>query len=418
MEFLSKDKLAALEEERQQRRKARAEAAQQRLAEVGKQTQQMVQDHVSPNNADGPEQKQLRVGGLSRVLYEQARDPDGRRGARKNRGMDQLAARTAGFDALRSIDDAMRHINGAAQDATGAAMRGGLEDAAKSVNDAVSRVSAAINIGQGGRQQSAATNPLAEIMQQEAADKHEDAKADQQAEGAQHHDPQALQHEMVESMRANVGAKLDVPGANLLGANIGRADVNFGAAFGLGHEASHVIQQRGALPKLGEEIKDAGEQLGGELAGAAKQTPGKLLSTAESAIADVTLRAGNAPRELHPAAANANAKADDKPTEHKRDMHDRAADATRIISEDLKGVPKSVVENTVQVAAHVALGQESAKHALKDVVLDTAKDTGKDIAKDVALNEFKHTELGAKIEGSIGGAASNVKGALDNAREN
>jgi hypothetical protein len=140
MEFLSKDKLAALEEEKQQRRKARAEAAQARLAEVGKQTQQMVADHVSPNNADGPEQKQLRVGGLSRVLFEQAKDVDGRRSARKQRGgLDPMGIQNAGQNALKTIDQAVAHINSVTQDVTGAGMRGGLEDAARSVNDAVNR---------------------------------------------------------------------------------------------------------------------------------------------------------------------------------------------------------------------------------------------------------------------------------------
>ena len=49
MDFLGKDKLARLDEEKQQRRKARAEEAQKRLAEVGKQTQQMVSETVMPN---------------------------------------------------------------------------------------------------------------------------------------------------------------------------------------------------------------------------------------------------------------------------------------------------------------------------------------------------------------------------------
>src|SRR5260221_7977674 len=144
MDFLGKDKLARLDEERQQRKKARAEEAQKRLEEVGKQTQQMVQDHVSPNRgADTRQNAQggLRVGGLSRVLLETAtggEEQDGRRSNRRSKRVrDLIGIQTEGQRALGALDHAMQTIQGAMVDATGAGLRDGMAGAAKSVTDAV-----------------------------------------------------------------------------------------------------------------------------------------------------------------------------------------------------------------------------------------------------------------------------------------
>src|SRR5258706_7310092 len=119
MDFLGKDKLSRLDEDRQQRRKARAEEAQKRLEEVGKQTQQMVQNHVSPNRGGDTRQQNsqggLRGGGLSRVLLETAtggEEQDGRRANRRTkRALDILGNQSEGNRALGAINHAMSTIH-------------------------------------------------------------------------------------------------------------------------------------------------------------------------------------------------------------------------------------------------------------------------------------------------------------------
>src|SRR5262249_52449650 len=144
MDFLGKDKLGRLEDEIKQRRQARGEEAQKRLQDVGKQTQQLVQDQLAParTNPDGSliPNPGIRVGGLSRVLYEQATGQnagsDGRRGNRRNKRLqDMLGVQAEGQRALSTIDNAVSTISNAVTEAGGAGLHGGLESAAKAVTN-------------------------------------------------------------------------------------------------------------------------------------------------------------------------------------------------------------------------------------------------------------------------------------------
>ena len=341
MEFLGKDKLAALEEEKQQRRKARADEAQKRLAEIGKSTQQMVADHVSPGGAaeNDQEAKTQRIGALSRVLYEQATDVDGRRGSRRNRGLLQNAfhVQNTGRDALRTIDDAMRHVNSVAQDVTSAGLSGGLEGAARSVTDAVNRVSAAAALGRrgtGGLGAAAHNNPLADLMQRDADETAAERRQDQARDREHERDPRSLARELGGlgglggeiKARAFAGLELDEPGnvRNLIG-----------------HEAAHVVQQRaGRLVGFGREIAES---------------PGRALEAARSTAEELGERAARAPRELLQTAQ-------DLP----REALARAASAPREIADGLRDAPDHVVDNVQQIAQHVEHGHRGLLGELRD----------------------------------------------------
>ena len=362
MEFLSKDKLAALEEERSQRRKARAEEAQKRLQEVGRQTQQMVADQVSPGgaNTDPAAMVGRRVGGLSRVLFEHATDNDGRRGGRRGsrKNLDVMGLQATGRDALRTIDDAMAHINNVAQAATGAGMRGGIEDAARSVNDAVNRVSAAVNIGAGGRQHAAQNNPLADLMQREAEEDAGDRR-------------QQFEQEQGEALQPGKGIGTEIKGRINETLEHAAPSSTRGLHFGLespelsvlGHDGSKLIQSRGPLELLGHELTHTVQQ-GRELVG----EPGKVLATAQSTAEDLGQRAAAAPRELLQAATNVPREAFERTANIPRDAFERAADAPRQIAENLRDAPAHVVDNVHQIAHHVSHGHASIASSLRDVV--------------------------------------------------
>ena len=187
MEFLSKDKdkLARLDEERQQRRKARANEAVKRLDDVGKKTQQMVTTHAQNGG-----ETNAKPGGLSRVLFEHAagidQQNDGRRANRRSNRQDHAGIQAEGQRALGTIDHAMSSIQGALVDATGAGLRNGLEGAARSVSDAVQRVSTLANGVEGNH--AASNNPLAELMAEEASEQQEDQKSDQETNNKPAHE--------------------------------------------------------------------------------------------------------------------------------------------------------------------------------------------------------------------------------------
>ncbi len=397
MEFLGKDKLAALEEEKQQRRKARAAEAQKRLAEIGKQTQQMVADHVNPNGAaqNDQEAKQQRIGALSRVLFEQAQsqDVDGRRGGRRNRGALQqaFAVQNTGRDALRTIDDAMRHINTVAQDVTGAGLSGGLENAARSVNDAVSRVSAAVQLGRGGRVEAAANNPLAELMQRDAEDAAEERKQDQASDRANERDPHALAHELGGLGEFKSDLKARALGELSLDANPS------------GHELSHVVQQRaGRIADLGRDIVGA---------------PGRALDDAKSQVESFGDRAANAPRELLQAAQNAPREAIDRATAVPREALQRAANAPREIAENLRDAPAHVVSNVLQVAHHVEHDHRGLLGELRNVG-ENAGAVALRGPNDAIQNLVQEAPQAARTLATAGQlASSEARGAIETARE-
>lgn len=194
MDFFGKDKLSRLDEERQRRRQQRAEEALRRLEEVGKQTQQLVANHTTATQTSAPNEavdaSGRRPGGLSRVLFEQATA-----GGEKKRGKNKFDPRsllTEGEQALAKIDGAMSAIKSSVVDATGAGLRGGLEEASKSVTDIVDRVAALANGTVGTLSPSANKNPLAKIMQDEAAEELKE------------------KHEAVEEEREDHSAKLSL----------------------------------------------------------------------------------------------------------------------------------------------------------------------------------------------------------------
>src|SRR5215468_10473682 len=119
MEYAAKDKLARLEEERELRRKKRAQDALRRINAVGKQTLLLLRENAiqrpgwkegedgSREHDEAPE-----PGKLSRVLFETAVTADDpRRAARRNRhanrGVTQRAAEQA---TRRQIDQAMQTV--------------------------------------------------------------------------------------------------------------------------------------------------------------------------------------------------------------------------------------------------------------------------------------------------------------------
>ena len=401
MDFLGKDKLARLDEEKQQRRKARAEEAQKRLEEVGKQTQQMVAETVSPNkpaNVASPDGS--RPGGLSRVLFEQATSSnDGRRASRgKKRALDLLGVQAEGRRALTSIDKAMSTIQSAMVDATGAGLHGGLEGAARSVTEAVDRVSAVANGGV--TTHAAANNPLADIMQQEAE------------ETAASH-KEATQPEHRETHHHGFGHLA----ATALGGSDAALNLTAGFAGGhlgleLGHEASHVVQQgrNAAVGMVAETASNLGQGLGGRLTnleaaitsprdaatGALREAAGALASPRDPASIASNLIEN--PRETIADAVNA-----------PREAVARAAAAPREIADSLRDAPAHVVDNVQQIARHaMQLGEVSSDRTPQAETASGAAQKGgtAETAAAGATQTASNTAAGAAQKGSTAETAA------------
>ena len=267
MEVFQKDKLSRLDEERQRRRQQRAEEAVRRLDEVGKQTLQVFRDGNETRPKPGPDDPATdasgrRPGGLSRVLFEAAaqRDEhDPRRATRRGkRTPNPTPLRAEGQSVLRGLDQAMRTIQGAVTDTASAGLMGGLESAARQVNDVVARVS---QLAQGTIAPQASTlpapqvNPLADLMAQE----HEE---EQQAR-RQDPPPATLDHLPVRSGELTPRDALGGHGFEMtleVGGHAGDAHADLAAQFSQGgaaalrdpgsrpvpQEAGHVLQDGAA----------------------------------------------------------------------------------------------------------------------------------------------------------------------------
>jgi hypothetical protein len=115
-------------------------------------------------------------------LFEQA---TGGRGGRKNK-LDPRNLLGESQNALAQINGAMSTIKNSVVDATGAGLRGGLEEASKSVTDIVDRVASMANGTIGTLSPSANKNPLAEIMAEEQVEEYkqrDEAAADEVEDG-------------------------------------------------------------------------------------------------------------------------------------------------------------------------------------------------------------------------------------------
>jgi hypothetical protein len=189
MEFFAKEKLARIDEERQRRRKQRADEAIRRLEEVGKRTLALTGDAAKkPDGADDPARdgSGRRPGGLSRVLMEAvSEDTDPRRSTRRAKRAAAIGrkANADGQSARGQLDQAMQAIQGSVAGTAAAGLMGGLEAAARQISGVMAQVSSMANGGFGAIAES---NPLADLMKEE--------REEQDRQGAPPEAPPALEH--------------------------------------------------------------------------------------------------------------------------------------------------------------------------------------------------------------------------------
>ena len=347
MEFLGKDKLARLDEERQRRRQQRADEALKRLEEIGKQTQQVARDQTGPGASDAKQDDQdpaRRVGGLSRVLYETATGGQDLAGARQMRRIfkkkPELQAKAR--QAAGQIQDAMRTIQGAVANTAIAGLRDGLAGAAAQVNDAVSRVS---SMAQGR----IATNALHDLMKEEA----QDAEAEQAQRAAAEKDPAsaaaAASTEVAREEAPTAEEKHAGPGG--LGGMFGRLRNTLQERAG---NVRETIDQARATP--GAIVNDvAGTPR--EMIDRVRTAPGAIVRDVkdlENAPRDLADQALAVPRQLGQQIASTPRELANDLVSAPRDAIERAANAPREIAQNLTDAPRHVVDSVRELGEHVA----------------------------------------------------------------
>jgi hypothetical protein len=400
MEFLGKDKLARLDEERQRRRQQRADEALKRLEEIGKQTQQVARDQAAPGASDGKADDAdpaRRIGGLSRVLYETATGGQDLAGARQMRRMfkkkPELQAQVR--QATGQIQEAMRTIQGAVANTALAGLKDGLAGAAAQVNDAVGRVS---SLAQGRMAQ----NALADLMKEE----HQDAEAEKAERAAStEKDPastaaaaatEVAREEAPKGEPAQAGHGLF---GNLRNTLQERAGGIQGTIDQFRATPGAIVDQVTNTPR---EMIDRVRTAPGAIVNEARNVPRELADQALAVPRQLGQQIANTPRELandlvsaprDAIASSVSAGARSTPGES-AEWIERASNAPREIAQNLTDAPRHVIDNVRAIGEHVAEGPREHFGA----IVDTARGFDPRNAVGEIKNEVRN-EVGNDVAG-------------------
>ncbi|MDQ3339218.1 MAG: Fic family protein [Myxococcota bacterium] len=184
--------------------------------------------------------------------------------------------------ALAKIDGAMSTIKSSIVDATGAGLRGGLEEASKSVTDIVDRVAAMANGTLGTLSPSANKNPLAEMMAEEQGEEYkqrEEAAADEVEDGRS---KLSLEHKL-DTMKTIAEKATGLDLGEKRGGDDDEGSFQFQSQLAgvLPHEAMHAVMS-GASVNLREIAGNAASR-----AISAGDKGNGILSTAGEAVGDL-----------------------------------------------------------------------------------------------------------------------------------